>query len=240
MELPDEVRHRLDRVNRLLATQRTMPNKLEAVAEILERTVPDADAVSIALVLEDAAVTGAASSQLAIEADLVQYGWNEGPCLLAVQERRPVRIEIMEHDERFAHFAPGAVELGIRSSYSVPLLWDGDVVGSINLYSRRSDAFDVDLASQLDPIAGYAAEVIAGSPLYAESLGLVEGLSGMLADNDAVHTVVGLLRGTGRAADEEEALQVLERRAAALGCSVADAAWGILAEHQLEDRRDPP
>lgn len=73
MKLPKELLPQVERVNRLLATQQTMPHKLEAIAEVIERTVPGVDAAAVALVVEEATITGAASSQLAIEADLVQY-----------------------------------------------------------------------------------------------------------------------------------------------------------------------
>ena len=174
MELPDQLRPHLDRVNRLALTQTTLPNKLEALAEVLKRTVPGCDAVSIALVVEEATVTGAVSSQLAVEVDLVQYAHDEGPCLTSMAERSPVRIDVLRQDERFEHFAPGAVELGVESVLSVPLVWTGDVVGSINLYSTEPNAFTDATLTKVAPIASYAAEVIGGSPLYAASLDLVE------------------------------------------------------------------
>ncbi len=100
-----------------------------------------ADAVSIGLVVQGSAVTSAASSQISIEADLVQYRYNEGPCIVTAQVRHPVRIDVLRQDEEVEHFAPGAVEIGVESVLSVPLLWAGDAVGSINLYSFDQKAF---------------------------------------------------------------------------------------------------
>src|SRR5688572_28905244 len=197
MELPDELRPYLDRVYRLAATQTTLPSKLEAVVEVLKRTVPGCDAVSITLVVEEAAVTGAVSSQLAVEVDLVQYAHDEGPCLTSMAERSPIRIDVLRQDERFEHFAPGAIEAGVESSLSVPLVWAGTVVGSINLYSTEPNAFTDATVTRVAPIAGYAAEVIGGSPLHAASMDLVEGLVTTVKDNDDIQIAIGFLIGAG-------------------------------------------
>jgi GAF domain-containing protein len=226
MELPDQLRPHLDRVNRLALTQTTLPNKLEALAEVLKRTVPGCDAVSIALVVEEATVTGAVSSQLAVEVDLVQYAHDEGPCLTSMAERSPVRIDVLRQDERFEHFAPGAVELGVESVLSVPLVWTGDVVGSINLYSTEPNAFTDATLTKVAPIAEYAAEVIGGSPLYAASLDLVDGLVATVKDNDDIQVAVGFLLGLGSATGAE-AWAILRDRALKTGTSIAEAARQI-------------
>jgi GAF domain-containing protein len=227
MELPGDLRQHVDRVNRLLATQNTMPAKLEAVAEILERTVPRCDAVSVAFVLEEAAVTGAASSQLAIEADIVQYAHNQGPCLTAVKKRSPVRIDVLRHDERFEHFAPGALELGVESVLSVPVLWMGSAVGSLNIYSYEPNAFTQATLDQVAPIADYAAEVIAHSPLFAASLDLVEGLVATVSETNDIETAVGFLLGMG-CEDKQAALAALRSNALEAGISLVDAARRVI------------
>jgi len=226
MELPDELRPYLDRVHRLATTQTTLLTELEAVAEVLERTIPDCDAVSIALVVEGATVTGAASSQLAVEIDLVQYDHDQGPCLTSMAERSPVRIDVLRQDERFEHFAPAAVERGVESSLSVPLVRDGDVVGSINLYSTQPNAFADATLTMVAPIAEYTAEVIGGSPLYAASLDLVGGLVAAVKDTDDIHVAIGFLMGLGTAT-EAEAWTILRDRALQNGASIAETARQI-------------
>jgi GAF domain-containing protein len=237
VELPPELRPHVDRVNRLLATQKTLPSKLEAVAEVLERTIPRCDAVSIALVVEGATVTGAASSQLAIEADLVQYAHNEGPCLISVAKQTTVRIDVLRQDERFEHFAPGAIEAGVESSFSVPLVWRGHGVGSINLYSNEPNAFTDATLHDVSPIADYAAEIIGSSPLYVASLDLIEGLVANVHDADDIQLAVGLLIGLG-AATEAVAWAILRERAHKTGTSIAETAREIVAGSAAE-RSEP-
>jgi GAF domain-containing protein len=239
VELPEELRQHIDRINRLLATQNTMPNKLEAIAEVIERTIPGADAVSIALVVGDATVTGAASSRIAVEADLVQYGHNQGPCITSVRKQTPVRIDVLRQDERYDHFAPGALEVGVESVLSVPIFWAGDVVGSVNLYSREPRAFSGATLGQLAPVVEYAAEVISHSPLYAETLGLVEGLVATVADADDIQLAIGILLGRG-VASEEAAWSVLRADALRAGEPIADTARRVIsgAQSAQETRGD--
>ncbi len=237
MDLPAELRDDLERINRLLVTQRTMPAKLEAIAEILERTVPGCDSVSISLVVEESAVTGAASSQLAIEADLVQYGHDQGPCLTAAKDQSPVRIDVLQDDERFEHFAPGAIEKGVESVLSIPLLFEGTTVGSINLYSETPNAFTAEVTEQIAPFAEYAVEVIAHSPLYAASLDMVAGLVEVVDDAAQVEIAVGVLIFL-RGMDQREAWEFLQRQAADTCSSLVETARHVMATRS-SDSRDP-
>ncbi|CAN5752016.1 GAF and ANTAR domain-containing protein [soil metagenome] len=229
MELPDEVRRNIDVVNRLLATQRTLPAKLEAVAVLLAVTVPDCASVSVALVVEGAAITGAASSELAIEADLVQYATGDGPCLEAAAAAKAVRIDVLEHDERWVHFAPGALRVGIESVLSVPLVSEEVVVGSINLYSQVPNGLGIEAERRVLPVAAYAAGLIARSPLFAASLDLVDGLVEAVEVRDLIARAMGVLRGV-HGLDEADALAELRRRALAEDHSIGEVAGRILDE----------
>lgn len=212
-----------------------MTNKLEAIAEMLERTVPDCDSVSIALVVEEAAITGAASSQLAVEADLVQYFHDQGPCLTAIQTQSEVRIDVLRSDERFEHFAPGAIEHDVHSVLSLPLCWAGSVIGSINLYSSQEHAFADATADQVAPFADYAAQVIAHSPLYAASLDLIEGLVATRNDTDDIERALDLLLETGLAT-RDVAWGVLRQRALSSGVSIPDAARELIGGSRSGER----
>ncbi|CAN5491664.1 GAF and ANTAR domain-containing protein [soil metagenome] len=229
MDLPEELQASVTRINRLLATQRTLPAKLEAVAALLALTVPGCDSVSIALVLEGAAITGAASSEVAIEADLVQYETGEGPCLRAAADAVTVRIDVLAHDERWEHFAAGALRIGIESVLSVPLVSNQVVVGSINLYSGTANGLGEEAQQRVAPIADYAASIIAHSPLFAASLDLVDGLLEAVEDRDLIARCIGLLRERDDLT-EQAAWSQLRRLALDEGHSIAEMAGRILTD----------
>lgn len=238
MELPEKLHQLVGGVNKLLATQRTLPSKLEAVSELLERTVPNCDAVSVALIVEGTAVTAGISSLLAIEADLVQYGYNEGPCLTAVRQASTVRIDVHGHDERFEHFAPGAIELGVESILSIPLVHGATVVGSINMYSNRPHGFDGDTEVCVRPVAEYATQVIVRSPLYAASLELIDGIVAHVAEKAAISTAIGFLMAS-RDLSKEQALSHLRALALETGSTLAEIADQTTAEDQTASRDGP-
>jgi GAF domain-containing protein len=225
MDMPERLMQRIDAVNRTLRTQRTLPAKLEAVAEVLERVVPACDSVSIALVAHGLVATGAVSGQLAVEADLVQYDQHEGPCLMAVAEATTVRVDVLDQDERFEHFAPGAIRAGVESSYSIPLVHQGNVVGSLNLYSATAQAFSRSVEEHVRPITEYAATLIGRSPLYAYSLELVDELAATVTERDDIAQAVGVLMGEGHS--EEEAWYGLRQAAVDRDCSLGEAAADI-------------
>jgi len=108
-ELPDESTERLARVTKLLATQRSLPARLETVVAIAKRTIPNCHAAGISLLIDGTPTTGAASDRLAVEIDLVQYRTGEGPCLSAIEDSNVVRIDVLERDSRFQRFGPGAL-----------------------------------------------------------------------------------------------------------------------------------
>jgi GAF domain-containing protein len=208
MEMSEPVRSRIETVNRVLKTQRTLPAKLEALAEMLERTIERCDSVSIALVIEGRISTAASSSQLAVEADLVQYDHHEGPCLTSVAQTSTIRIDLLAQDERFEHFAPGAIEVGVESVLSIPLIHRQDVVGSINIYSSIENAFDDATERAVQPTASYAAELIGTSPLYVYSLDLVDQLVITVKDRQAIALAIGYLLAEENT-DETRAWQLL-------------------------------
>ena len=54
-----------------------------------------------------------------------------------------MRVRDLAADSRFPSYGPRAVQMGARSTLSLPLSSDGSVVGALNLYSRQVDAFDI-------------------------------------------------------------------------------------------------
>ena len=86
-----------------------------------------------------------------------------------------IRIDHMAEDERFRRLAPGAVAHDVNSVLSLPLTAHGDEVGALNLYSHQANAFSQATQQLVQPLADYAAEVIASSPLYAYSVDMIRG-----------------------------------------------------------------
>jgi transcriptional regulator with GAF, ATPase, and Fis domain len=237
VDLPDEVLRDVTQLNELLRAQRSLSDKLEAVAEMVRDLVPGCDAVSVSLTAEESAFTGAATSQLAIEADLVQYRTGEGPCLDAAADQATIRIDALAHDESYEHFAPGAVEAGVESSLSIPLISDGHAVGSLNLYSRTRGAFPDGVPDRIADQVAYAGRLIGRSPFYAASADTLARLMDVVQQTARVEIAVGMLIfADGLTPDA--AWDRLRELADLDGTSIVDCARRLVDEH--ERRLDHP
>ena len=232
-ELPDVTVEKLARVTKLLRTQRTLPAKLETVVEIAKRTAPNCDAAGVCLLIEQEPTSAAVSSRLAMEIDLVQYRTGQGPCLQAISEAHVVRIDLLDRDSRFTRFAPGALALDINSVLSIPLDARGRTVGALNLYSRTPNAFDSHTEELVQPVAGFAADAIGTSPLYAYSLDMVDGLVESMERRALIDQAAGVIMATeGTGADE--ALDRIRALALASGESMGTVAAWVLEERPQE------
>ena len=228
-DLPDDATERLRRVAKLLQTQRSLPARLETIVALLKRTVPSCDAAGIILIIDGQPTTSAVTDRLTVEVDLVQYKTGEGPCLAALEGAEVIRIDLIERDSRFTRIAPGSLELDVHSVLSLPLIVNGQSVGALNLYSKTPNGFDDQALELAQPSADYAAEVIAGSPLYAYSLDLVDGLMETLENRTLIEQATGVLMESERGTSEQ-ALDRLRSLALTSGEAMPTVARWIIEE----------
>ncbi|MCU1399449.1 MAG: hypothetical protein JWN62_2558 [Acidimicrobiales bacterium] len=107
------------------------------------------------MIVDGAPSTDAVTDRVALQMDLVQYDNNEGPCVTALTGET-IRIGFAPTDQRFPHFAVGAADRRVLSVLSTPAIDHGSVVGSLNIYSQRQNAFD---RRDLDTATIIAAEI---------------------------------------------------------------------------------
>jgi GAF domain-containing protein len=124
---------------------------LEAVAGRVAATalaaISHADVISITVLSWPDVRTAACTHDLALDLDREQYASGRGPCLEAALSGTPLRAIIGDEHERWPEFVEAAQRHEIRASLSVPLLIAGvdseqELVGSLNIYSHTSTAFD--------------------------------------------------------------------------------------------------
>jgi GAF domain-containing protein len=230
----EEFDRRLNVLVKVLAAQRSLPARLEAVAGMAKKLVPSCDAASITLIVEGEATTAAITDRIALEIDLVQYTNDEGPCLAAVDPPTAIRIDVLADDERFPRFAAGAVELGVQSVLSLPLVASDMVVGSLNMYSQQTNAFDESTEQAMAPLLQYAAETVAASPLYASAVDTVAEAVIAMEDRAIIARAVGVLMHL-HVHSPSEAFDLLEDRATLHRETTRAAAERVLAEVRTRD-----
>jgi anti-anti-sigma factor len=131
--------------SRLTATASTNRRAIDAALQLitsLAGTVIDGAAgASVTLERDGRLSTVASTDETILRMDYHQYGSGEGPCLSAATEGRVFSIESLEDETRWPDFIPLAIEEGIGSVLSTPLLAADGPMGALNIYSTAERAF---------------------------------------------------------------------------------------------------
>jgi GAF domain-containing protein len=137
--------------------------------------------------------------------DAIQYELlDEGPCITAAAERRPLRTGNVTADPRWPRFGPRAGRLGVHSVLSLPMLMpDGTVVGAINAYSRSRDAFDDHAIEVGQLFAAPAGLAVHNAQVLAQAQTRAAQLQAALGSRAIVDQAIGIIRSrSGATADE--------------------------------------
>jgi GAF domain-containing protein len=123
-----------------LFKEESLTTDLETLVRVACRVLADCSGASVALLVDGEPTTVAVDDRVTLEIDLLQYEKREGPCITALGGQQ-IRVGYVPADERFPHFAVGAADRRVLSVLSTPILERGTVLGTVNLYSDRPDAF---------------------------------------------------------------------------------------------------
>jgi ANTAR domain len=156
--------------------------------------VPDADCASLTEHRDGVYRTLSASSDLAWEADELQFKIGSGPCLDAIVEHEVLASIDIGSDGRWPEFgALVSQTLGIQSMISLRLLSDiPDSSYALNVYAQRRDAFDDrDLVFCL-MVGSHASSMVRSSQTHERILNLERALE----TNREIATAVGIVMAT--------------------------------------------
>ena len=116
---------------------------IEEIVTQAPRFLPEFEHVSLSLIgLGQGVLTLAATTELAQQFDALQDATGEGPCLDATTEDETVVMKRAAHEQRWPHYIPRAVELGLRSQVGVRLKGQDKRLVALNLYSTSHEEFD--------------------------------------------------------------------------------------------------
>ena len=138
---------------------------VKSAVELAVQNVHGCDAASVSMVHARRKVdTPAATSDLAVIGDRLQYETGEGPCLSAIWEDESVYAPDLINDPRWSNWGPRVAEAaGARSSFSVRLFTVKDTLGALNLYSTHPDAFNEEDKAEALAIAAHISIAVAAA-----------------------------------------------------------------------------
>jgi PAS domain S-box-containing protein len=90
-------------------------------------------------------------SSIKVAWDDSEYG--KGPAGMAIKTGQPYVMRDIATDPRYDPWRKEALKRGYASSIALPLIHEGEVIGSLNLYSERKDAFGDQEAQFLNTVA---------------------------------------------------------------------------------------
>src|SRR6476469_2125918 len=120
---------------------RGLTEVLTEITAIARRAIPGSAASSITLIRWEAAFTAAFDGQMAMDADELQYQRGYGPCVDAGRAGQIFLVEDMRNEQRWPDYAEHVAALGVRSSLSVPLPFQGVTIGAVNNYAAGPGSF---------------------------------------------------------------------------------------------------
>jgi hypothetical protein len=197
-------------VSGLLADSLDLDVLLTRVAEFAVRAIPGADGAGIAMFDNDRPLLVVASAEFVREVDEIQYGLDEGPCVLAAAERRTVRSGSLGGDERFPRFGPRSGRLGVHSALSMPLLLADVVLGAVNVYAHGKDAFGPHATRVAELFMVPATVAVNNAKVLAHARRKVEQLQTALTTRATIDQAIGIIRSRS-GSTAEEAFESLKR-----------------------------
>lgn len=140
---------------------------LQRLAVLAMEIIPAVTAASVTVVRDGTPTSPATTGRLAAVLDAAQYE-SSGPCVDAAVTGQLVSMPMSGDESRWPHFVRCAVDNGVSSSLSVPILAsggrvDGRPAAGLNLYSEQPDAFGADARRRGVALAALAATALAGS-----------------------------------------------------------------------------
>ncbi|MEV4618812.1 GAF and ANTAR domain-containing protein [Asanoa sp. NPDC049573] len=196
-------------LGRVKLSETDLNGVLMKVAELAQRTIPGAEEVSVTLVRGGQAHTAAYTGAVALRLDEWQYELGRGPCIDAAEGGVVVSVPDTSKDGRWPSWAAAAYAEGVQSSLSIGLPIQDAVIGALNIYGTKPDAFDVDGVTLAQTFAGYASVAMANAHLYDTTATLANHMQSAMESRAVIEQAKGIVMGQRRCtADEAFAILV--------------------------------
>lgn len=212
---------------------------LTRVSELV-RDVFDADMAGITMLIDGKPATGVFTDPRAPEMDAEQYSSGRGPCIGALRDGCVYRIIDTEQEPRWPEFAHSALDHGIRSTLSLPMVRASESLGALNLYSESVAKFEVADMAGAEMLAAQAAIVFSNAQAYHDARELSENLHQALESRATIDYAIGILMSAG-GRSPDDAFQMLVRASQRENRKLREIAAEIVERAQGARRSaDPP
>ncbi|GAA1874799.1 GAF and ANTAR domain-containing protein [Pseudonocardia ailaonensis] len=230
---PDERGIALSELAASLAGATGVVEVLQRVVDAGVQVVRGADLVSVTLRETDGTFsTPVETDALATRLDLLQYRFDEGPCVSAAERERPGVISVpdLDTDTSLGRWSPAAVEHGVHAALAVGVfpLDEPPRSGALNFYSLRRRGIDDADREIAIMVAAHAGAALAAT----RAVTAAEMESAQLREAIRTRDVIGQAKGIlmerqGIGADE--AFAILRSASQRLNVKLAEIAGTLVA-----------
>ena len=222
------VQELLRELSRVVLAGRALPEVLTDIVTIASRGIPGAESTSITILRGDEAFTAAHHGEMSLAADEMQYERGYGPCMDAGRGNVVLRVDDMATETRWPDYAPRVLEVGVRSSLSVPLPYQGTSIGALNIYSSKPAAFDSPAAmSAGTEVAEAVAVAVVNADAHARVVDQAHNMRLALESRAVIEQAKGVLMAQ-RGVEADEAFDMLRDASQRYNRKLRDIATGIV------------
>jgi GAF domain-containing protein len=219
-------------LSRVVLAGRALDDVLTEIVHIASSGIPGAESTSITLIRDDKAFTAAHAGEMALAADELQYERGYGPCMDAGRGNVVLRVDDMATESRWPDYQVRVLEVGVRSSLSVPLPYQGTSIGALNVYSTQVRAFaSEDAISAGIEVAEAVAVAIANADAHAHVVDQAHNMRRAMESRAVIEQAKGVLMAQ-RGVDAQQAFDMLRDASQRYNRKLRDIASGIVASKQ--------
>lgn len=190
-------------LGRIVLAEDPPDSVLNRIAELAKRVIPGAAETSLTLIHGRDATTAAYTGERALRLDEAQYAGDIGPCLEAARDGREVLVRDIAVEPRWPSYGVVAVAAGLRSSLSMPLPVQQQVIGALNIYGGAPGAFSEHSAEVARTYAGYAAIALANAQVFAATSALAQQMKQAMESRAVIEQAKGILMGQRRCSEDD-------------------------------------
>ncbi|MGH3367379.1 MAG: GAF and ANTAR domain-containing protein [Nocardioidaceae bacterium] len=155
-------------------------------------------------------MTAASSDALALRLDEVRYDGEQGPCLETLHSGLVTEVTDLAIESRWGPYPTLAMDLGVRSSLSLPLTVDSEIRGALNLYATAPDGFDGIKRQVAEVFALQTTAAMTVIIRQAQQVQVTDQLRDALASRAVIGQAIGILM-VQRDVMADEAFAILRR-----------------------------
>lgn len=225
MTVPDDavVQSAFEELGRISFAAHSLESVLQTVTAVASRVLPGEPLTSVTIMDEHRPTTVAASGDLALELDKVQYRLGDGPCMTAASTGQAAEIVDTREAAEWLDFARVAAAAGCASVLSFPLPVREKVAGALNVYNREFAIADERARALISRFADYAVVPVSNMYLYESAVERAEHLALALDSRAVIDQAKGILMERYKLTPDQ-AFQALTRVSMETNTKVRDIA----------------